>query len=188
LAEIDGKLGFAHAVAGLAAVVPGVGWSVLVAAYWLFFPMVIAALVRHGRGGRASAESFQGALFIVYAFGYIGYLVLPAAGPGLAGLWPDLSGGQSLAVGSYEVMRWGSNGADAFPSLHAAISVFLAVLAVRGADRGGRIWLPVAVLVPVAAVLLGYHYVVDVLAGAALGGLAAVSSARLDNSRPYAST
>jgi membrane-associated phospholipid phosphatase len=57
------------------------------------------------------------------------------------------------------------NKLDAFPSLHAAILLVTMVAARAESRRLFRAFLPVAVGITVSLVYLGYHWVVDVVAG-----------------------
>jgi membrane-associated phospholipid phosphatase len=141
--------------------------------YMLFFPGVLAAFfiailrpLPHG------ARLFDG-LISLYGLGFLGYTLIPAAGPHLA--MPEvfaapLTGGWLTGTNAALVAS-GSNRVDVFPSLHTAITVFLM----------GSLWprhrrLFFALLLPAsglcaATLYLRYHYTVDVLAGLVLAAL-----------------
>ncbi|MSU40377.1 MAG: phosphoesterase PA-phosphatase [Pedosphaera sp.] len=100
--------------------------------------------------------------FTVYGLGYIGYMLVPAAGPceamGLrtAGIISEIGGG---FVGNH------TNGFDAFPSIHFAATFFL--LGFDWCHHRRRFWqllLPVLGLW-VSTIYLRYHYLVDLIAG-----------------------
>jgi undecaprenyl-diphosphatase len=63
---------------------------------------------------------------------------------------------------------------DSFPSDHAAIGGALAVGVLLFARRWGLVAIVVAVLLAVARVYAGMHYPLDVLAGLAIGAIAAL--------------
>lgn len=142
--------------------------------YLLFFPGVLAAFFvallwpePHG------ARLFDG-LISLYGLGFLGYTLVPAAGPHLA--MPDafaapLTGGWPTRANT-ALVAGGSNRVDVFPSLHTAITVFL-----MGSlwPRHRRVFfillLPAAGLCA-ATLYLRYHYAVDLLAGLLLAAAA----------------
>jgi membrane-associated phospholipid phosphatase len=115
-------------------------------------------------------QCFAG-LFVVYALGFIGYTFFPAGGPHrflefeqpLKGIW--------ITRLAKPVLDYASNGVDAFPSIHVAVSLYLLVF-----DRWNyrrRFWwllLP-CVALWVSTVYLRYHYCVDVIAGFVIGAI-----------------
>jgi membrane-associated phospholipid phosphatase len=144
--------------------------EVLSACYLSFLPAVLLAFaITVLRPGPAGVRLFDG-LFGVYAIGFLGYTLVPAAGPHLAmpeAFATPLEGGfltrmNAAAIGS------GSNHVDVFPSLHTAVTVFLM----------GWLWprkrrLFLALSLPAAGICMStiylrYHYAVDVAAGLAL--------------------
>lgn len=142
--------------------------------YMLFFPGVLAAffiaILRPEPGG---ARLFDG-LISLYGLGFLGYTLIPAAGPHLAmpEAFPNALTGGWLTRTNAELVASGSNRVDVFPSLHTAITVFL-----MGSlwPRHRRVFL--ALLIPaaglgVATLYLRYHYAVDLLAGLLLAAAA----------------
>jgi len=113
----------------------------------------------------------------VPGIGFLGYLLVPAAGPhvAFARLFPTpLEGGFFWHL-NHAMVTAGSNGVDVFPSLHTAVSVFILAFAYRHARR--EFWwllIPVAGIC-VSTVYLRYHYLIDVICGLVLAfiGLAA---------------
>lgn len=141
--------------------------------YLLFLPSVLAAFVVTLARPAPSGVRFFNGLFGVYALGFLGYTLVPAAGPHLAtphafavpleGGW--LTRANALMVGG------GSNHVDVFPSLHTAVTVFLMGWLW---SRNRRLFL--ACLLPAAGicistVYLRYHYAIDVAAGVVLAGI-----------------
>jgi membrane-associated phospholipid phosphatase len=151
--------------------------------YALFFPQLALISFVHESNDRARAE-YLTRLYLCYLIAILAFLILPVAGPCLA--YPEsirfafglnttgqvmnqsrqelaaiLSGGQPLTGLGYFV---------AFPSMHAAAAVVF-----QGSLEEHRFayWmmLPVNVVLVVATVILGYHYILDIPAGLFLGWL-----------------
>jgi membrane-associated phospholipid phosphatase len=115
-------------------------------------------------------QCFAG-LFVVYALGFIGYTFFPAGGPHRFLEFEQPLKGAWITRLAKPVLDFASNGVDAFPSIHVAISLYLLVF-----DRWyyrRRFWwllLP-CVALWVSTVYLRYHYCVDVMAGFAIGAV-----------------
>jgi membrane-associated phospholipid phosphatase len=155
--------------------------------YLLFFPGVLAAFfVALLRPEPHGARLFDG-LIGLYGIGFLGYTLIPAAGPHLA--MPDafpaaLTGGW-LTETNAALVASGSNRVDVFPSLHTAITMFL-----MGSlwPRRRRVFL--ALLLPAAGLLtatlyLRYHYAVDLLAGLLLAASALYLTRNPDSHEPH---
>jgi hypothetical protein len=123
----------------------------------------------------AERDEFVTAFAVLYALSFLGYLFLPARGPivALAAQLPHaLQGGtfHGLVVRTIDGMG-GPHGA--FPSLHVG-ATFLVVwfdLTHRNVLRG-LIYIPLLILIITATIVLRYHWVVDLIAGALLALLA----------------
>lgn len=153
----------------------GFGIALFSAIYLFYLPYIHVCGVHHALLNRDPERQRQTVLgfSLVYAFGFLGYLFLPAYGPILfcpeAYGAPIHNGWMSRLVA--RVVEAGGGAHGAFPSLHVATSLFFLGLDYRFARR--RFWvclLPVG-LIPLATVVVRYHYVVDLLAGIALAGL-----------------
>ncbi len=147
------------------------------ACYLLFFPYLTwSCAIRLWQANRSLRDSirFFEALFVVYAVGFFGYLMVPAQGAYLD--IPDafrtpLSGGWVFRFNDH-LVRAGSNRVDVFPSLHVAVSGTMLGWDLRSGRRWAR-WLVIPVLgLWAATILLRYHYGIDVMAGFALAGTA----------------
>lgn len=146
--------------------------EVLSGCYLLFFPAVLAAfaagILRPLSGG---VRLFDG-LISIYALGFLGYSLVPASGPHLAvpEAFPAPLAGGVLTQFNSSLVEAGSNRVDAFPSLHAAVTVFLmAWLWPRHRRLFFALLAPAAGLCA-ATIYLRYHYAVDVFAGVVLAG------------------
>jgi hypothetical protein len=143
----------------------------LMLAYVFFFYYLIAGPAYYCiRDLPRFRQCFAG-LFVVYALGFIGYTFFPAGGPHrFLKFDQPLTGGWITRVAK-PVLDYASNGVDAFPSIHVAITMYLLVF-----DRWfyrRRFW---RLLIPcvalwVSTVYLRYHYCVDVIAGVAIAGV-----------------
>jgi membrane-associated phospholipid phosphatase len=145
----------------------------LSACYFLLFPYLVISVVRRLLAVRAdSAEAcrFFAGLFTVYALGFLGYLLVPAAGAYLVmpgAFASPLVGGWMTHLND-SVVRHGSNRVDVFPSLHIAASAFMLFFDRRFARRRYCVYLIPAIGLWISTVYLRFHYGVDVLAGFAL--------------------
>ncbi len=148
--------------------------TVLACSYAAYYPLTIGVAVWfYVRGRRPAFREYVageiGALFI----GYLGYLYLPAVGPHAwlpGSTWSVALDGDFIgpAVRSLNANHGGAFPRDAFPSLHTANAVTILLVAWRHDRRAFLVCLlPCAGLVA-ATVYLRWHYVVDVVAGAAL--------------------
>jgi len=149
--------------------------DLLTIAYFLhlILPPVVG-LVWYQKDRRVFRE-FLLAIVLAGALGFLGYLAVPAVGPGVA--FPslfqrELGGALYRPVTAFlDIAR---SPRDAFPSLHVGISTI--VLYYGG--RRSRIWL--AVLVPLvvanwfSTIYLRYHYLIDVIAGWLVAAVAIV--------------
>lgn len=140
----------------------------MMAAYVFFFWYLITGPAHYCIHDLPRLRSGFAGMFTIYALGFLGYSLLPAAGPHLA-----LSFAQPLAEGPLTrllvpPLAAGSNGIDAFPSIHVAISMYLLGFDWRHRPERAR-WLTLPCMALwVSTVYLRYHYLVDVFAGAAL--------------------
>lgn len=148
--------------------------------YILFMPLLFISLLRYFFRRRELLGEFYSGLFTVYGLGFLGYVLVPAAGPWLA--YPELfdiplSGGPITALNQMMVVQ-GSNRVDVWPSLHSAVSTFILGFAWRHHRLEFR-WLLLPVVgLWVSTLYLHYHYLVDVLSGFALAGFALYESRR----------
>lgn len=128
---------------------------------------------------RDQFRRFMLALTIIWALGYIGYLLVPAIGPKYffsnyatwrtsAGIRPILATIESFAG----VTR------DCFPSQHVAWTV-LTLWAARRYRIFFRIYLPIAAGLTLATIYFGFHYLVDVPAGVLLAVVSIGAAGRL---------
>jgi hypothetical protein len=109
-------------------------------------------------------------VFSVYAIGLGGYLIFPAVGPARA--YSDLFAATISGPLFTPLNRWvvesGSSVYDAFPSLHALITLTLLEFDRQFHRRRFQIMIVPAIGIFTSAIYLRYHYLIDLVAG---GGL-----------------
>jgi membrane-associated phospholipid phosphatase len=142
--------------------------------YILFFPYLLFSLIYYFCGNVELLKKFVGGLFTIYGLGFLGYSLLPAAGPYLAmtDQFTKPLDGWWLTKWNAAIVAAGSNKVDVFPSLHCAVSSFLLFF-----DRRHRPWRFKLYLIPavglwLSTIYLRYHYFIDVLCGFALAAFA----------------
>jgi membrane-associated phospholipid phosphatase len=148
--------------------------------YLLFFPYLFISWAFYAWRGVSSFRRLSVGLFTIYAFGFLGYSTVPAAGPHLAmaeQFTVPLTGWAITRLNA-SIVAGGSNGVDVFPSLHCAVSCFLLCFDRRHARRRFRIYVVPCVGLWLATIYLRYHYLVDVIAGFALAAFALWLTAR----------
>jgi membrane-associated phospholipid phosphatase len=156
-------------------------FSLLYGAHFAF-PLVIAWVF--WLRDRQVFFRFAATLMLMALAGFVLYVLVPVAPPRFAGEYgaevlaardvmkETLSEIDLIPLASWTYANISPNPVAAFPSLHAAFPV-LAFLFVR--DRFRKVAIGVAVytaLMWFAIVYLGHHYVVDIIGGVALAGLA----------------
>ncbi len=156
------------------------------ATHYLFF-LIFAVVVWHAR--RPSFLLYRRALVIVMVVGTLGYAIVPTVPPWLAALPPyellppiDHVTARVYATLVPQIQRtFDTNPVAAMPSLHAAFPVVAAIVAWRGfGGSAGAALSLYAALAMIAAMYLGEHYAVDVLAGA----LIAIAAVWVGSVRP----
>jgi membrane-associated phospholipid phosphatase len=140
----------------------------MMGAYLFFFYYLIAGPAYYClRNLSQFRECFAG-LFTLYGLSFTAYTCLPALGP-LHYLSPGapLEGGW-LTTCALPLINSGSNGVDVFPSIHFAASFYLLVFDWWYYRK--RFWwlLSPCLLMWISTLYLRYHYLVDLIGGAAI--------------------
>lgn len=134
--------------------------------YLALFVWLFSLLIYHCYLRRALYQRFMLGLTLVYIGGFTGYLLYPAVGPRFAypAEWVGLHGGIIFSLTQALVINMGAK-FDVFPSLHGAISAYLLFWQIRH-DRQALFWgLPLAVGIWCSTLLLGFHYLPDLVSG-----------------------
>ncbi len=148
--------------------------------YGLFFPYLLASTIGWLFAPAWKARAFYTGLFTLYAAGFAGYTLLPALGPYATMAFDTPVHGYGVTRLLLATVPLGTNRADAFPSLHCAVTAFLLGFDLLAGSRRRAAWCagPVAVLW-LSTLALRFHYAVDVLAGFGLAASCLTLSAAL---------
>jgi len=152
-------------------VTPGVAeaLSFFYAAYipYLYMSLFLGLIGRPDRERSAFVTGFA----VLYLFGLLGYLFLPARGPivELASAFGEpLRGGFFHGMVTRSIDQLGGPH-GAFPSLHLGASLYVCRFDFQhGNPLRGLIYIPLVAMIAVATIALRYHYVVDLIAGSVL--------------------
>jgi membrane-associated phospholipid phosphatase len=133
------------------------------------FPVVVLLSIR-----ARTPDAFERASFTVllgFFLSYVGYFLWPAYGPRLPAAEEAALGGGAVsrAVRTFLHASEGTT-LDAFPSGHTAMSLLTAHVGARRLPRATPAFLAWAAAIVFATVYIHVHYVVDLVAGAALYG------------------
>lgn len=154
--------------------------------YFFICATYLVAVVLLSKGGRQTSEFAIGTLF-VFCVGQLGYMAVPAFGPVKyleATFHGPLQGGFFWSCVSATVAA-GSAMKDVFPSLHTAVPTWLTLVAFHRARIDPRWKWPARVTgffagnIVISTMVLRWHYAIDVVAGLALAGTAALLAFRL---------
>jgi len=164
--------GLDRALGGGPASMPNLG-ELLALGYMTYVPLLLTALlVLWLRSGDAVAPTLLvHRICLSWAICYVVFVVYPVLGPRLLDVTFQegrLGEGPFTALALYN-QRYGMLRGAAFPSAHvAATTVVMSALW----PVGPAFWLMSlpALIIPIAAYLLGYHYLTDILVGAVIGG------------------
>lgn len=142
--------------------------------YILFFPYLLFSMIYYFCGNVELLKKFVIGLFTIYGLGFLGYSLVPAAGPYLF-----MKDQFTTPLHGWWITKWnaaivaaGSNKVDVFPSLHCAVSSFLLFF-----DRRYRLWRFKLYVIPAvglwfSTIYLRYHYFTDVICGFGLAAFA----------------
>jgi membrane-associated phospholipid phosphatase len=144
--------------------------SIFYATYYAIPLAIAVALYRSGR--RTEFESFVFAVVVTFLASYVGYFIAPAAGPRAPAAHEALILGAAMSpwLNTFlGVAEW--NHLDAFPSGHVALSLVYLVLGSRWLPRWRLPLVVVTAAIVFSTVYLSLHYVVDLVAGAAVAAV-----------------
>ncbi len=139
--------------------------------YIFYFPMPLFILTWLYRKKRFSdLDKSVWVYMLTYYGAYIGYFIVPAAGPRfyepLMHLQKTNLDGLFLAVPVRTIINHlEPNKLDAFPSLHAGISFTTLLLMGKFNRRMFKVFVPIITGIMIALVYCRYHYVIDMIAG-----------------------
>jgi membrane-associated phospholipid phosphatase len=146
-----------------------IGSEILHLAYLSYYGIIFSVPVGlHRKRHRAFSEAVF-ALMLTFIACFLCYLVFPVAGPRY--FWTSPAGAVQGPVRSATLwlLETGSSRGTAFPSSHVAVAVAQSILAARYFGRRGLWIAALTVGLALGAVYGGFHYAVDVIAGALFG-------------------
>lgn len=134
--------------------------------YAVLYPLVLGTILVTGgrRALRISAFRIGVALLIAY----VGYCLVPVKGPLFTRAFTVPLDMYMVGPIKEAMMDATRISYDCFPSMHTCCTILLGVSAYTWARKLFWFIAPIVVLMPLACVYLRYHYVIDVLVGAAL--------------------
>jgi len=147
----------------------------LVYATYYFMPIILGAVLWR----KASPERYRFWVFVValgFYVSYLGYIAVPATGPRFLPAIKDAQSFPLTGVWLFQGLRETLDRAegitrDCFPSGHTELTLLVLYYARRFHRRTFWLLLPVGSALIFSTVYLRYHYVIDVIAGAATAAL-----------------
>ena len=138
-------------------------------AYASYYALIyVPPAILYLRGRRESYASTLLALALVYGACFATYLVFPVDGPRFL-VGPAAAPDGPFRAFVLRLLQAGSSRGTAFPSSHVAASVVASLCALRYQRPVGIVVGVLTVGLALGAVYGGFHYAVDVLAGAIVG-------------------
>jgi len=136
--------------------------------YLSYYPLIyLPPILLFVRGRRAEFARTVFALTCVWVACLVAFAVFPVSGPRYQWSPPVELGPVRLLV--LALLESGSARGTAFPSSHVAVAVVQAMAALAYQRPVGLVAAVATTLLAVGAVYGGFHYAIDVVAGAALG-------------------
>ncbi|MDX5630282.1 MULTISPECIES: phosphatase PAP2 family protein [unclassified Brenneria] len=136
-----------------------------------YFIILLPVIVYACRRTTLASRGFFHGLMLMYLFGFLGYLLVPAGGPYLQfpDQFPYPPEGGAITAFQVALVAQGGTGMDVFPSLHCGISVYiLGYLLLQRHTLIAVLLFPVVAGLVLATLYLLYHYGIDLIAGALL--------------------
>ncbi len=144
--------------------------NVLHLAYFCYYLLIfVPPAVLLLRGRRREFRQTVFALAAVFAVGFIAFMAFPVEGPRY--LWPPNPAPPNQPVRALvlRILAAGSSRGTAFPSSHVGVAVVQTMYALRFQPAIGYACLVLTIGIGAGAVYGGFHYGVDIIAGAAYG-------------------
>jgi membrane-associated phospholipid phosphatase len=143
--------------------------------YLLYYPIVyVPPLLLYATGRHEEYSRTALVLMLTYAICFAIFALFPVEGPRYAWGAPPVAPGGPVRSLALVILERGSSRGTAFPSSHAAVAAAQSVVALRYQRGVGVVVTVTSILLMVGAVYGGFHYAVDVLAGAVLGTVIAL--------------
>jgi membrane-associated phospholipid phosphatase len=134
----------------------------------------IVACYIYVRRERARFREMMCGLIVIFFFGLLGYVLVPAIGPVYTlrdQYTVPLTQSLEVFTRQMEFMDFARIQRDVFPSMHTAVSFIVWLYAYRNSRRLFLLLAPFILSLWVSTVYLRYHYLIDVVAGLVLAPL-----------------
>jgi membrane-associated phospholipid phosphatase len=152
--------------------------------YMIFFVYApVVALTLYLLGRKAQFRETLVSVILCFYAGYILYVIFPAAPPRimLKDLYTLTFSGTPIADAAMRMVNLlPSDSRAAFPSLHAAVTLLSLMFAFKYVRTLFWIMLPFCTGLILSTIYLRHHYVIDLIAGFALGIVAFIVAPRID--------
>ncbi len=139
--------------------------------YFFYFPMplIILGYLYLQKNYKALDKAFV-FMFVTYYGAYLLYFLVPALGPRF---YPELVAQQKVSLDGLwltDIIRdtissLEHNKFDAFPSLHAAISLAVIILVAQYRKKWLWFFVPVLIGILISLIYCRYHYFIDIIGG-----------------------
>ncbi|MCG8707633.1 phosphatase PAP2 family protein [Brenneria sp. 4F2] len=136
-----------------------------------YFIILLPVIVYACRRNALASRGFFHGLMLMYLFGFLGYLLIPASGPyaQFPDLFPYPPEGGAITAFLAQLVAQGGTGMDVFPSLHCGISLYvLGYFILHRHTLIAVLLFPVVAGLILATLYLFYHYGIDLIVGALL--------------------
>ena len=151
-------------------------------AYLLYYPVIFAVpAILYLRGRQQEFHLAVGILLTTFIVCFLSYAAFPVAGPRY--LWESAAPAGPFRRLALFLLESRSSQGTAFPSSHVAVATTQAVLSLALFGRRGLWFVLIASGIAAGAVYGGFHYAIDIAAGAALGVTVAVGGLLLSRYR-----
>jgi len=156
--------------------------ELLHASYLSYYGIIVAVpLALHLTGRRAEFDEAMFVLMLTFTVCFVWYVAFPVAGPRY--FWPSPAHAASgpMRAAAVWLLEARSSRGTAFPSSHVAVSVTQSILAVRYFRTRGIAIGIVTIGLALGAIYGGFHYAVDIIAGALLGAVVCILGLKATN-------
>lgn len=148
------------------------------ASYLAYYAIIASVPVLLWIGKRR--REFPEAVFVLlltFVACFVCFIAFPVAGPRY--LWPGTAPDGPIRAFTLSLLSAGSSQGTAFPSSHVAVAATQCVLAWRYFGTRAVGLVVISIGLAAGAVYGGFHYAVDVIAGAMFGGLVSLTGLEL---------
>lgn len=151
---------------GVATVVSELLYAAYLSYYFIIYVPPILLLLR---GSYDLYARTMAGMMIAFLTCFLAFVVFPVEGPRYIWPAPDVGMEGPVRAFTHRLVEAGSSRGAEFPSSHVAVAMAQSFMALKWQPKLGVAIAIATILLSIAVVFAGYHYAVDVLAGAVLG-------------------